>query len=98
MSSNTKPAKSSIDILEGDARDVALKYSTALRTCRHAMDKHSYALARFGAGSPMSHITERQLNEARGRFMNAAENYIRHAELLKKFLAGGLDNDGQKGG
>ena len=39
----------------------------------------------------MYSITERQLNEARDRFMAMAANYIRHAELLREMLGGGLD-------
>lgn len=91
MSANSKRGKLYVDVLDGDARDVALKYSEALRTYRHALDKHRYTLSRFGTDSTMYSITERQLNEARDRFMAMAENYIRHAELLREMLGGGLD-------
>lgn len=91
MSADIVNGRTVTSILDSDARDTALKYSTALRTYRHALDKHRYTLSRFGAGSPMYSITERQLNEARDRFIAMAENYIRHAQLLKEFLAGGLD-------
>ena len=63
--------------VDGDARDVALKYREALRKYRHALVKHRYALSRFGTDSTMYSITERQLNDA--------------AELLKEMLGGGLD-------
>ena len=77
MSANSKRGKLYVDVLDGDARDVALKYSEALRTYRHALDKHRYTLSRFGTDSTMYSITERQLNDA--------------AELFQGMLGGGLD-------
>lgn len=90
MSADIRNGRTDIDILDSDARDTALKYSAALRTYRHALDKCRDTLARFGAGSPMYRIVEQQLNEARDRFRKMAENYIRHAQLLNEFLAGGM--------
>lgn len=91
MSADIKNGRTNLDILDGDARDAAMKYSVALRKYRHALDKHRYSLSRFGADSLMYAITERQLNEARDRFRKMAANYIRHAELLRQMLGGGLD-------
>ena len=76
MGADTKSGKLYVDVLDGDARDVALKYSEALRKYRHALVKHRYTLSRFGTYSTMYSITERQLNAA--------------AELLKEMLCGGL--------
>ena len=83
MGSDSKRGKLYVDVLDGDARDVALKYSEALRTYRHALVKHRYALSRFGTDSTMYSITERQLNDTSDRLMAMMENYISHAELLK---------------